>query len=608
MQQRVLFAPRPPSPPGPDVAGDLPRYRAWLAERERARSRVDPRTIPHGDRKLDLLLVLDGPDRGDGPRTGALRQCLRAVRAQTTHDWHLTVVHGDDADPEVRSALHQELAGVEDQVSVIDVAGAAGVAGAATAGAAGAGAPMAGAAGAPIAGAAGAQLAFERSSSPVVVLLGQDDVLAQDAVALLLFATAEADVAYADEDALDGDGRPSVPVLKPDWSPELLLSGPYLGRPVAACRELVSAAGGFRAIDDGDWEHDFMLRVTERASAVAHVAEVLCHRRGASSAAGAAGPGAVDAALARRGEAGTVEPGRAAGMWRVRRRSPRPGTIAAIIPFRDSPRFLRTCVDSMTASTGGLPLRLVLVDNGSVEPETLSLLERLQTREDVTVLHDPRPFNWAALNNAAAAATEADTLLFLNDDVEAPSAGWLEALVAQAERPDVAAVGARLLYPSGPVQHAGMVLGLGGAAGHVLAGLAPEDPGYLGLAVRCREVAAVTGACLATRRAVFEQLGGFDEALGLDLNDVDYCLRARGLGYRVLYEPGAQLVHHESPSRGTSGSADNIRRFVERWSRALSDGDPYLSPHLTRISSSCSLAGPDEEERWQRWRATLPTS
>ena len=302
-----------------------------------------------------------------------------------------------------------------------------------------------------------------------------------------------------------------------------------------------------------------------------------------------------------------MDPGPLPDTYRVRRQVGRRVPVTAIVPFRDGARFLRTCVDTVTATADDVDLDLVLVDNGSTEPETLSLVERLADRPNVTVVRDPRPFNWAALNNAAAGRARGEVLLLLNNDVEATGPGWLGALAAQALRPDVGAVGARLLYPDGRVQHAGMVVGLGGAAGHVLTGLAGDQPGYLGMAVLARECSAVTGACLATRREVFDALGGFDEELGLDLNDVDYCLRARSRGWRVLYEPGAELVHHESPSRGTSGSAADIRRFLSRWDDVLAAGDPYLSPNLTRLDCSGGLRGSDEQGWWLRWRSTLPT-
>jgi GT2 family glycosyltransferase len=247
----------------------------------------------------------------------------------------------------------------------------------------------------------------------------------------------------------------------------------------------------------------------------------------------------------------------------------------------------------------------VLIDNGSSDPETLTLVDRLAGRPDVRLLTDPRPFNWAALNNLGARAARGDVLLFLNNDVEARRNGWLSALCTQALRPDVGAAGARLLYPDRRLQHCGLVVGLTGAAGHVLAGLLEDEPGYLHMATAARECSAVTGACLATRRAVFEALGGFDEALGVDLNDVDYCLRAAALGLRTLYEPAAELIHHESPSRGTAGGVGDVLQFVDRWRGYISAGDRYFNPHLTRADPSCGLARPGEEDDWNRWHATL---
>jgi O-antigen biosynthesis protein len=220
-------------------------------------------------------------------------------------------------------------------------------------------------------------------------------------------------------------------------------------------------------------------------------------------------------------------------------------------------------------------------------------------------VRDDRPFNWAALNNMAAARATGEILAFLNNDIEAITPAWLDALCAQVQRHTVGAAGARLLYPDRRLQHAGAVVGLGGAAGHLLVGLGNDEPGYMAMAVTTRECSAVTGACLVTRRDVFDAHGGFDETLGVDLNDVDYCLRVQASDLRVLYEPLAELIHHESPSRGTAGDPSDIVRFVERWKDLILRGDPYLSPHLTRVDSSCALREPDEAERWQRWYAGL---
>jgi GT2 family glycosyltransferase len=454
-----------------------------------------------------------------------------------------------------------------------------------------------------------AAAAFAASEAPGVALLDPGDELAPDATAVLIGALAGADIAYADEDHLGtGDGSTN-PALKPDWSPELLLSTPYLGRPFVLRRPVVDAAGGIGMLAGGDWEHDLMLRATETTDRVAHVAEILYHRGPQPPVPRLPiGSGAVTGALARRGDDGSVQPGPLSGSWRVHRRAHTRPTVSAIIPFRDGARFLRTCVDSVTATAGDVDLELVLVDNGSVEPETRTLVERLAGRTNVIVVRDDRPFNWAALNNHAVDSSRGDVLLFLNNDIEARHDGWLEVLAAQALRPEIGAAGARLLYPTGRVQHAGLVIGLGGAAGHVLVGLDGDAPGYLGMAMLARDCSAVTGACLAIRRPVFDDLGRFDVSLGLDLNDIDFCLRARQRGLRVVYEPLAELVHYESPSRGTSGSVDDIARFVDRWEGLIAAGDPFLNRHLTRLNSTCALRGPDEEGWWQAWRSTLGTS
>jgi GT2 family glycosyltransferase len=568
------------------VAADLPAYRAWQQQRQAGRL-AGAGVRPEGGPTVAVLMVIDDPE----PLW--LRRSLHTMVAQSHGRWQLAmVVRGKPSDL-VESALAEELAGIGGgRVSRIPSPTNTSYVEALA-------------------------LAFAHTDAPFVMVLGQHDELAPDAVELLADAIAGAPLAYGDEDEIDGIEALRQPVLKPDWSPDLLLSTAYLGRPLLASRALVVEAGGITAVDNGDWEHDLMLRVTERADRVAHVADVLYHRRSTTgpddqrsadgdlgSRVGPVGPGAVARAVERRGEAGTLEPGPMSGTWRFRRTPPDRTSVSAIVPFRDGAAFLRTCTDSVTATTGDVDLQFVLVDNGSVEPETLSLLDRLDGRDDVTVLRDDRSFNWAALNNAAVDAARGDVLLFLNNDIEARHPGWMGVLAAQALRPDVAAVGARLLYPGGRVQHSGVVIGIG-AAGHTLVGLPADQPGYMGLAVLTRDCSAVTGACMASRRTLFEELGGFDEELGIDTNDIDFCLRARQQGYRVLYEPMAELTHYESPSRGKAGSVPDIRRFMLRWDEQIESGDPFLNPHLTRLDGSCALRQPDEEEQLHQWRLIL---
>jgi len=579
----LLFAPRELPPLRPDAAAEDPaRYGAWARTREAERVAAPMGVLPAG--RTDVLVVVDGAE------PGLLSACLGSVSAQTSHGWRLSIVTVGDMTDEQDEVLAGVLAAWPGRVGLrvappgTDTATAV-------------------------------SLAFEFSGSPAVLHLGQHDELAPDALALLTraiegaSASLRADAAYADEDDIDATGQLSGPVLKPDWSPDLLMSTPYLGRPTVFRRGVVGEAGGIRPSAGGDWEHDLMLRVAERAGRVTHVAEVLCHRHDRPPPSWEpSGGGVVAAALARRAEEGEVAAGPLPGTWAVHRRASTRPSVSVLVPFRDGAAFLRTCVDSVTATADDVDLELVLVDNGSVDPETHTLVDRLAERPDVVVVHDPRVFNWAALNNEAALAAGGEVLVFLNNDIEAGRPGWLGVLAAQALRPEVAVAGGRLLYPGGRVQHAGVVVGMGGAAGHVGAGLRADQPGYLGMAVLTRNCSAVTGACMAVRREVFEAVGRFDETLGVDLNDIDFCLRAIQRGYRVVYEPLAELVHFESPSRGTSGSVANITRFVDRWRPLIEDGDPFLNVHITRVDSSCALRGPDEEGWWQRWRSTLDRS
>jgi GT2 family glycosyltransferase len=583
---RILFAPRILAPPRADAAHDPARYAAWRAEGEAAVG-PGPAGAPPGD-EGPVVAVLVVVRRADPALLG---RCLDALVRQTLGSWVGTL--GVAGDPGAAAAVLDTAA--------VRSGGRAGV----TLCEAGTGDPE-----------VLEQLRLGATADHIVVV-GAHDVLAPHALERLVATASAAGAAavYSDEDRIDADGARHHPQFKPDWSPELLLSAPYVGGALLVRRDALDGAGGFAVVADGSWEHDLFLRIGGHHDGLAHLSEIAYSRAAPAGGAGddplwppAPGAAAPRAALARSGSPATVVDGPVPGSWTVHRR-PAPGTRASVIvPFRDGPRLLRTCVDTVSRTADGVDLELLLVDNGSEDPETLSLVERYEARPDVTVLRDPRPFNWPALNNAAARQATGDVLVFLNNDVEARRPGWLAQASAQALRADVGAVGARLLYPDGRVQHAGVVVGLGGAAGHVLAGIGADEPGYLAMAVLARDCLAVTGACLATRRSVFEELDGFDVALGLDLNDIDYCLRARDLGYRTLYDAGVELVHHESPSRGTSGSVADISRFLDRWNSLVTGGDPYLNAQLTRVDSSCALRGPDEDGWWLRWRSTLDDS
>ncbi len=573
----MLFAPRELPPLPPDVGQNPDAYSEWVGRREKQR-RGTNRT-PKAPALALVMIVTDLV-------TGLLDRTLDSLGRQTSTRWSLTVVADERALPEFDALVRSSRSlRVRRRVRTLGV-------------------PPGSPAGDLL------QRGIVANRGWPIALIFPGDTWAPDAVALISAVLGPSSVVYADEDEAATDGTHAAPRLKPDFSPEFLLSSAYMGRPLALGSTLVGALPRLVASGTDALEHECALEACEAADVVTHIPEVLCHRAaGTDHSPDTASLGYFTKVLRREDDGTSVSVGRAPGTYRLAR-PVRTGTrVSILIPFRDEPRLLRSCVDSIAATTrGALDLvELVLIDNGSSDPETLTLVERLATHPDVRVFSDPRPFNWAGLNNAGARLARGDVLVFLNNDIEAHRHGWLPALCAQAVRPEIGAVGARLLYPDGRLQHCGLVVGLTGAAGHVLAGLPREAPGYLNMATTARECSAVTGACLATRRDVFDLLDGFDEDLGVDLNDVDYCLRAAARGFRTVYEPAAELIHHESPSRGTAGGVGDIVRFVDRWKDYISEGDRYLSPHLTRVDPSCGLARPEEEDAWNTWHATLTT-
>lgn len=563
----MLFAPRELPPLRPDVSQDPLPYDAWARARERTRRRL---RRPSAGEPLRLIALVTSEPSDD------LRRTLEALRAQSDSRWSLTVVAPDEWVAACRSLASRQRSARRTTILTAppdalprDLL----------------------------------RLGLQTPTKAAVALVFPGDVWAPSAVAMLRAALENHDAAYGDEDRIDGQGRRVEPRLKPDYSPDFLTSSAYVGRPFAFRTHLLRDVE-FAAQQLSELEHECALSAAGIAKSVAHVPEVLCHRTGGPPIP-PRGADHIRASLRRRNDESAVQPSPTAGTFEVLRTAPTGTRVSVIIPFRDQPRFLRTCVDSVRATSGDVYYELLLVDNGSSEPETATLIETLGDRTGVRLLTDPRPFNWAALNNAAAQEACGDVLVFLNNDIEAQRVGWLDALCAQAVRPDVGAVGARLLYPDRRLQHCGIVVGLTGAAGHPLAGLDPDAEGYLHMASVARECSAVTGACMATRRETFEELGMFDESLGVDLNDVDYCLRAWQRGYRVVYEPRAELIHHESPSRGTAGGVGDVINFVNRWRGYIDASDPYLNPHLTRADPSCALAGPEEKEAWRQWHSTL---
>jgi GT2 family glycosyltransferase len=397
----------------------------------------------------------------------------------------------------------------------------------------------------------------------------------------------DADVVYSDEDRIDDRGVPGDPWFKPDWSPETLLTRDYVGRMLVMKRELLESAGGVRDVFETARWYDALLRVTERTDRVVHVPQVLCHRHMRNTVAPNDLALAVEVALRRRDEQASLRP--AASGIEVRFTVPGDERVCAIVPTRDRVDLLGPCIASLFGRTAYRALDVLVVDNGSREAATQHLLAEWERREPqrFRVLRDPAPFNYSRLNNEAARATDADYLVLLNNDTEVIEPDWVEAMLGQARRPAVGAVGALLLYPDGTVQHAGVVLGILGLAGHAHRFLPGGEPGYHGALELDTNYLALTGACLMIARAKYELVGGLDEGLAVSYNDVDLCLKLRSAGYRNVFVPRAKLYHYESKSRGGNDTPAKVARAMDevatirkRWARWAAR-DPYYNPNLT---------------------------
>jgi O-antigen biosynthesis protein len=383
--------------------------------------------------------------------------------------------------------------------------------------------------------------------------------------ALHWFAAAgPADLIYSDEERITPDGRGSYPVFKPDWSPDLLLSSMYLGDVIAVAREAFDRAGGFHTA-----LHDLALRITDHGATVRHVARIL-YRAAPAKVANGTRPNFNDV------------------RWVVPE-----GTLVSLIVCSRSHRLLSKCLDSLTRGTA-YPRREVIVVQ-HLGGEDRALQAAIESHGAKRVPYSG-PFHFSRMNNLGARKAAGEVLVFLNDDVEPLDSGWLDRLAGQVCRPDVGIAGARLLYPSGMLQHAGIVIGINEACGHAGRGFAAA-PSYWPWLECTRDVSAVTGACLAIRAPLFRQLGGFDEAFPVNYNDVDLCFRVRAAGYRIIYDAGAVLQHRECQSRPAVVTWEEWQRWYDRWHEVIERGDPYYSPHLNHRLEDLALNLPVSSPR-----------
>ncbi len=386
-----------------------------------------------------------------------------------------------------------------------------------------------------------------------------------------------ADLLYSDDRRLNPTSGRIEAFLKPQWSPDLLLSMNYLGRAWCARTDVFRRAA-LRPKELIGSSYHLALRLSEHAAAIRHVPGTLLQAADFAESASTAQQ-ALRQALIRRGMAAVVTAGRVKGTFRVRRKFVARKLVSIIIPTCAARGLVRTCIETLRSKTAYRDFEIVCVEN--IPAEKQEWKSWLRAHAD-TVIETAEPFNWSRFNNLAAAASRGEFLLFLNDDVEIIDRDWLGALLEHAQRPEVGAVGAQLLYPDRRVQHAGMFLAQPGVARHAFRYAAESDPGYFGLALTQRNMIAVTGACLLTRRETFESLGRFDEAHDIVNNDVDYCLRVWQRGLRTIYTPHARLIHHELASRTEMADSYDAAAFDIKWRNIFGAGDPFFHPSLSK--------------------------
>ena len=478
--------------------------------------------------------------------------------------------------------------------------------------------------------AAVANSALSLASGEFAVLFDPRHLLSERALyemAAEIIAHPDADILFSDEDHVDDAGQRHQPIMKTGWNPEMMLSHDMVGNLKVVRRSLIESMGGVRAGFRGCHDYDLVLRASEATTAtrIRHLPLVLHHSRQTIDTPHADSPGAdsVDHAsalqvvsehLQRTGQSSaTVAPLPGAPGWlEVRRTVPSPPPlVSVIIPTRDRADVLEKCLDGLLLATDYPTLEVIVADNDSCEPATFHLFDRLASDPRVRILPCPGPFNYSAINNKAIAESRGEILLLLNNDILIRHADWLTNMVAQAMRPEVGAVGARLLYENGTIQHAGVILGVGAiepVAGHVYERVVADAPGHLNHLRIARNVSAVTAACLTMRRKVFDEVGGFDEQhLPVAFNDVDLCLKVGQRGYQIICTPQAELTHLESISRGSDLRREAIERFKRdiahmkrTWGRQI-DNDPHYGPNFHKVAVDYSLAFPPHRKKiWLR--------
>ncbi len=559
LTQRIRQRSREDHPRDAGLEESTARYLEWLkmsqpTSGELERMRVDSEAWTERPLVSIVMPVYNSPAQ-------VLGAAIDSVVAQTYTNWELCIA--DDASPDSRvRQLLERYAAAEPRIKLVFRESNGGIA-------------------------AASNSALQLATGELVAFLDHDDVLAPQALFRMVEHTSahpEVGLIYSDEDKLRPDGTRADPFFKPDWSPDLFTSVNYVCHFTVIRRDLIEQVGGFREGYDGSQDYDLFLRVVDTGTGVGHVPDILYSWRqieGSTAVIGDAKPRAYDAgrraiedSLSRRGVDGRVEVARVPTRYEVRRRIIGRPLVSIVIPTRDRLELLRAAIDSVERTTTYANYHILIVDNDSRDPATLEYLRTCGH----DVLPHPGPFNYSKIVNAGVAATRGDHILLLNNDVEVIEPSWMEAMLEHSQRPEVGAVGARLLFPDGRPQHEGVGVGMGWLAGNL------DHQGYFALGMTTRNCSAVTGACMMVPRTVWDEVGGLDETLHVAFNDVDFCLRIRERNYWIVFTPLAELYHNESASRGRLHPTADEAVLIDRWGTFEDIYDPFINANVLHFN------------------------
>lgn len=502
-----------------------------------------------------------------------LEKAIESVRNQIYPDWELCIADDASPKPHIRSVL-TKYSKLDSRIKVVFREQNANIS-------------------------AASNSALELATGEYIALLDHDDELAIDALfenAKLINLHPDADFIYSDEDKIDTKGNRLDPFFKPDWSPEYFHACMYTCHLGVYRTSIIREIGGFRSDYDGSQDYDLVLRVIEKTQNIYHIPKILYHWRiiPASVTSGEeakpwayiAARKALEAMIERSPYPGRVEETTRVGFWRIRRDIVGEPLISIVIPsggtVKDTPKgsicLLENCIRSIQDLSSYRKFEIVVVDGYDIPESTLQKI----AADNVQLVRCSEPFNFSMRINRGAAKAKGEFLLLLNDDTEVITSDWLESMLEFAQQKEIGAVGAKLFYPDGKIQHAGVTV-LGGNPGHTFHGFDGDHPGYFCSNIVNRNYIGVTAACLMMRQEVFHQLEGLDESFPLNYNDVDLCLKAHQAGYRNLVTPYAQLIHYESASRDKGLKPGEWEQFNDKWNSYLQNlnGDPYYNYNLS---------------------------